>query len=318
MNNKNIGRVIASEKTPTTCDFVSFWIKSEEIVRPFDIVKIEHLSGSHSYAQIEELKYISDSASALSNYVSSDFGDINSEPFNQRLGTTIAEAKILHNDKNIEMPIVDGSNVMWSDEAGIQEALGLANLKNPIPAGFIQFSNNLEVPIEFESDYLIGPEGAHMNISGISGLATKTSYAMFLLSSIQQKSARTNEKVTTVIFNVKGNDLLAIDEEPTQLDDKTKRDWEKCGLDAKPFENVTYLYPFADNSSNTSSHAHPDVLKRQLENKNAYFYYYDYDFAKEKLALLFSDIDDPNTTMESCVNHIQNELEGIDDWNSFK
>jgi hypothetical protein len=32
-----------------------------------------------------------------------------------------------------------------------------------------------------------GPESAHVNISGISGLATKTSHAMFLLQSILQK-----------------------------------------------------------------------------------------------------------------------------------
>lgn len=38
-----------------------------------------------------------------------------------------------------------------------------------------------------DSRFLIGPEGAHLNISGISGLAAKTSYAMFLLKAIQDK-----------------------------------------------------------------------------------------------------------------------------------
>ena len=56
-------------------------------------------------------------------------------------------------------------------------------------------SNNVSVPIKYNGDFLIGPEGAHMNISGISGLATKTSYVMFLLKAIQYKY---KEDVATV------------------------------------------------------------------------------------------------------------------------
>lgn len=37
------------------------------------------------------------------------------------------------------------------------------------------------LPVNLNSKFIIGPEGAHLNISGISGLASKTSYAMFLL-----------------------------------------------------------------------------------------------------------------------------------------
>ena len=51
------------------------------------------------------------------------------------------------------------------------EILGLKNIKNPIPAGFIQTSN-ASVAIRFNRDFLIGQEGAHLNLSGISGLAT--------------------------------------------------------------------------------------------------------------------------------------------------
>ncbi len=69
-------------------------------------------------------------------------------------------------------------------------------------------SNKISVPINFNSDFLIGPEGAHLNISGISGLATKTSYAMFLLQALQQ----TMTDVAFVVLNVKGFDLLRLDE----------------------------------------------------------------------------------------------------------
>lgn len=41
--------------------------------------------------------------------------------------------------------------------------------------------------MNLDAQFILGPEGAHLNISGISGLAAKTSYAMFLMKSIQEK-----------------------------------------------------------------------------------------------------------------------------------
>ncbi len=175
---------------------------------------------------------------SLEMSVSSDFGDLTAKPQNERLGTTIAEAEVLYNDQEIEMPARDGATVEWADVEGIKDALGLRGFKQPIPAGYICTSNGEEVPIEFEVDYLLGPEGAHLNIAGISGLATKTSYAMFLMNSIQQ---RLKDKVPMVIFNVKGNDLLAIDQLNPDLTTGQREEWQKCGLEPTPFRNVTYL-----------------------------------------------------------------------------
>src|SRR3990170_3592680 len=138
---KAIGKITATENKPTTSNLVRFWVHQDEIVRPFDIVRIEHISKSKSgdpsytYAIIQELQYITDSAGHLANFVSSDFGDINSTPQNERLGTTIAEAEVLYNNQEIEMPVKDGATVEWADIEGIRDALGLRGFKEPIPAG---------------------------------------------------------------------------------------------------------------------------------------------------------------------------------------
>ena len=42
----------------------------------------------------------------------------------------------------------------------------------------------MQSPIYLDADFLVGPEAAHLNISGVSGLATKTSAIEWLLSSI--------------------------------------------------------------------------------------------------------------------------------------
>ncbi len=317
---KFIGKVTATENKPTTCTSVRFWLSHAVIIRPFDIVRIEHISSngndkSYSYAMVKELSYITDSAGHLANFVSSDFGDVNATPMNERLGTTIAEADILGNSQNIEMPIRDGARVEWAGPEEIRSALGVEKLQQPIPGGYIQTSNNEEIRIDFEARYLIGPEAAHINISGISGLASKTSYAMFLLSALQQ---RMKDKVSIIIFNVKGPDLLAIDQVNEQLTEAQKAEWRKCGLEHIPLQNVTYLYPYAKRSEPyfTSSHVPKDVLDTQIKECKAFNYYYDVDTFKggeegnetdvgrDKMSLLFSDIDDPQSTMESCIHEL--------------
>lgn len=264
---------------------------------------------------VQELLHITDSAGQLADFVSSDFGDVQVEPHNQRIGTTIAEAEVLHNTEEIEMPVRTGAPVKWADADGIRRALGLFAFKQPIPAGYVCNSNGVEVPVDLEADYLLGPEGAHLNIAGISGLATKTSYAMFLMNSIQQ---RLGDKVTMIVFNVKGNDLLSIDDENPDLAETHKAEWKRCGLEARPFESVLYLYPYAprDKSGYTNSHADAEILARQQRSDKAYNYFYDVDTARRKLSLLFSDIDDPHATMESIIHDVA-DVEA-DSWSAFR
>lgn len=316
MSEKPIGKVTATESKPTSCGAVRFWTRRDVVIRPFDIVRIKHLKDSYSYALVTDLQYMTDSAGHLTNYVSSDFGDVEAEPFNKRMGATIGEADVLYNTSGIEMPIRDGAAVEWADAEGVREALGLGAVHRPVPAGYISNSNGLDIPIEFEADYLLGPEGAHLNIAGISGLATKTTYAMFLLSSIQQ---RLGEPVKIVIFNVKGNDLLSIDEHPEQgLGKRQLQEWEKCGLEAKPFENVTYLYPFANSErvGYTQSMISESRLARQLGEDRAFNYYFDVETAKPKLGLLFSDIDDPTDSLASILT-ILREFKSVS-WQGFR
>jgi hypothetical protein len=330
-DNQCLGKVTATENKPTTCTTVNFWLSPDVIIRPFDIVRIEHICGngnekSYSYAIVRELSYITDSAGHLANFVSSDFGDISAKPMNERLGTTIAEADVLGNSKNIEMPIRDGARVEWARPEEIRSALGVDKLKKPIPAGYIETSQRDEICIDFEARYLVGPEAGHVNISGISGLASKTSYAMFLMSALQQ---RMKDEISIILFNVKG-DLLAVDQPNDKLTESQKKDWIKCGLEPKPLEGVTCYYPYSKHQKDvfSDSRVPSDVLKAQIETKRAFNYYYDVetfkggekgnetDVGRDKMSLLFSDIDDPQSTMESCI-HALGDIEA-DTWQKLR
>ena len=101
MDSKIIGKVTATERVSKhTCTKSQILVRQDMLVRPFDIVKIENSSRlndekySYSFAIIKDLNYISDSASDLANYVSSDFGDVHIDPQKLlALEQTIAIAK---------------------------------------------------------------------------------------------------------------------------------------------------------------------------------------------------------------------------------
>ncbi len=317
-----IGKISASEKFPTTVDQFYFWLKDGVIVRPFDIVKIEkHYNGSITYGIIEDLVHITDGTGPIGSYVSSDFGDVISEPQTLRLGLTYAKCKVMANcskggEEQIYMPLQDGQVVYFCSEDEVIEALGLDNIENPIPAGFIEMSNNISVPINFNRDFVIGPEGAHLNISGISGLATKTSYAMFLLQALQQKE----DDLSIIVLNVKGADLLRLDEPNPILSETQKDDYSKAGIQCKPFDNVKYFYPYCKNKERNYSNTYlnKNSLKQQHDNNQALNYIYTYENNYEQIDLLFSNIDDPSMTMFSIMSLISesDEFKGLT-WDSF-
>lgn len=107
-----------------------------------------------------------------------------------------------------------------------------------IPVGF--FKNGLPAYINY--DFISGKKGAHLSVSGISGVATKTSYSSFILYSLMQQSQIPKKNVKAVIFNVKGEDLLFLDKKNRKLktDSSLQEEYQKLGLKAEAFSNVGF------------------------------------------------------------------------------
>ena len=329
MSIKTIGKIAATENRPTTIDEFYFWTSQNLILNPFDVIKVDHINESTTYGVVEEISHITDTPSYLTSYISSDFGDVEAFTNTERIGMNYIKAKVVGNTKNIYIPVTNGSKVSMANRNEVESALGLDNIKNPLVCGYIQMyesadeNNRVTLPISVNSDFLIGPEGAHLNISGISGLASKTSYAMFLLKAIQEKySSKLNEEesIAFIFLNVKGRDLLAIDEPNIELEDVDKKLYEMLGLTHTPFNNVKYFYPYSTNNySNT--YASTELIDSQRIRNKVNFYKYIYEFDKDNLDLLFSNIDDPVQTMDSIINFIisaQGNFGDIKTWESFR
>lgn len=327
---KIIGKVIATEKNPSTIDDFYFWTKQEMILNPFDVVKVEHLNNSTSFGVIEEISHITDTANFLTDYISNDFGEVETEDYTNRIGMNYVKAKVIGNTKNLYIPLINNSKVELADSSEVAKALGLDNVKNPVTCGYLEMYSGQEdsvmLPVNMDSRFLIGPEGAHLNISGISGLAAKTSYSMFLLKSIQDKCLREkfeDDDVAFVLFNVKGKDLLAIDEmnEFDTLEEKEEvlNMYEQLGMSTEPFKNVKYYYPYQSSESG-NTYLSKDAFETQVKLDKAKLFKYSYEDDKDNLDLLFASMDDPNQTMESIINYIvtgQGGFNGLNDWEEF-
>lgn len=341
MANTIIGRVLATEKNPTTIDNFTFWTDPELILNPFDIVKVQHVNNSFSYGVIEDIAHITDAASFLTNFISSDFGDVNAEENTLRVGMNYVTAKVVCNTENIYIPLQSNAKVMLATAEEINYALGLNDIRNPLVCGYLEMyegtkgCEKVTLPVNLNSKFIIGPEGAHLNISGISGLASKTSYAMFLLKAIQDSYMKKDpqnedeDSVAFVLFNVKGKDLLAIDQlndfsderNPEQAQKDTFAKYEKLGLAAEPFKNVQYYYPYSiPKTRHWNTYMMPEEVEDNIKKKKAKKYKYIYKYDKENLDLMFANIDDSTQTMESIISYImsgQGKFNQVSDWQEF-
>lgn len=337
MDNKLIGRVIATEKCPTTMDKFTFWTDSNLKLHAFDIVKIGHIDSSFSYGVIENISHITDAQSFLTSFISSDFGDVEIEAPTLRVGMNYVEASVSFNDKNLYTPVHSGSPVYLATAQEIKIALGLDKIQNQLVCGSLKMyedtDDEITLPVCLNSKFILGPEGAHLNISGISGLASKTSYAMFLIKAIQEqymkKSQDDEDSVAFVIFNVKGKDLMAIDRENDFEDggieerDRVYAEYESLGLSTSPFKQVHYYIPYYSNmTEKRSTYLLKEDVDDYIKDGKLHKFKYSYDDDKESLEMLFADVDDPQQTMEAIISKIIDDndpdFNGISTWDEFR
>ena len=215
--------------------------------------------------------------------------------------TTIAKVAVMANTRikdngtgvsiSVGMPIASGKTVEFASAEEIIFALGIPEMGNPIPAGIIQTSNGLQVPITLDISYLAGPDTVHVNASGISG-NQKTTYLLFLLQSAYQKLK--DEDVALIIFNTKESELLQIHKKPKDEEkERTEKLFNILDLEIEPFDNVTYFLPRGKNGKPNSAYI-PDKYKT---------YSYELKDVYDRLDLLLPDAYDPQYNLSSIIDY---------------
>ena len=139
------------------------------------------------------------------------------------------------------VPPLPGSIARRATGAERAQALYFDQMQRKVPVGLGRDGEPIYVNLEF----LDGTRGAHVSISGISGVATKTSFALFLLHSLFRSGALGAKAVNAkaLVFSVKGEDLLFLDQPNIRLDDDLRTAYAKVGLPAEPFSSATFFAP---------------------------------------------------------------------------
>ncbi len=197
-----------------------------------------------------------------------------------------------------------GTAVYKSDEAQRDEALYFDKMRKEKTAFGAGFSRDGQVMFG-NLEFLDGTRGAHMNISGISGVATKTSYALFLLYSLLHSDVLGQHAANTkaIIFNVKGEDLLWLDKPNAKLDATARDQYESMSLPIGPFQSVGIWSPVAKGADSMM----PSSSTRS-EGVTAYAWSL-VEFCRERmLRFLFADGDNETSQLSFVIRLVEDWL----------
>ncbi len=154
---------------------------------------------------------------------------------------TAAHVSVTRIEPEVYVPPQPGQPAYRATGAQRDQALYFDRMEHRFASGLSREGDVIWGNLEF----LDGTRGAHVNISGISGVATKTSCAMFLLYSLFQSDALGAQahNARAVIFNVKGDDLMFVDRPNAKLNEEHRTRYQQLGLPCGPFEDVGLWAP---------------------------------------------------------------------------
>ncbi len=204
-------------------------------------------------------------------------------------------------EPEVLLPPLPGAPVRLAVEEERRIALSFDGVERNLPAGL----SRSDEPVYLDLDFVDGTKGAHVNISGISGVATKTSYATFLLYSMFTSGVLGAEAANTraLIFNVKGEDLLFLDHPNAELDAERAERYQAMGLTPGPFRDVGILAPPRKGDPNAT----PATGARHLGVSP--FFWTIADFCRQRLLpFLFADAEDERQQYTIVIQAVAAQL----------
>lgn len=262
-----VGRVIATELKPSTPHQFHFWTARECPIGIGAIVRVEE-QGRVVYGVVTDGFAYSDLATPMHAVIGADGDPGAVEEPTRRSEIRLYMAAVLRQLPEEPLQPVPLGAVWLASDADVALALrmdGYLAGERPtgIPVG-LYAAGGLEAPVYLDCDFLLGPEAAHLNITGVSGLATKTSAVEFLLGSIFQTFPAHKGSIAALCFNVKGPDLCFLDQ-PATLSDEDLRVYRRLGLRPEPFGEVRYYAPLKPDGVNLNTLRTHEALAANTE-----------------------------------------------------
>jgi DNA helicase HerA-like ATPase len=293
-----VGRVIGTDDaTP-----LEFWVALAEggFLQLDDVVALEReLPGRDTvriYGMVTQLRARHEGARFQSDVFLIEDGVLPAEV------SEAAHVLATRFEPEVFVPPLPGQAVRRAYGRERDEALFFEGMQRKLPAGLSRENEPMYVNLEFVD----GTRGAHVNISGVSGVATKTTYATFLLHGLFTSGVLGAEATNThaLIFNVKGEDLLFLDRPNADLGADQPARYQALGLEAKPFRSVEFWAP----PRRGSAAAEPEVGSRLDGAVGSFFWTLDEFCREELLPFLFADAEDDRQQYTMIVHNVTARL----------
>ncbi len=251
-----IGRVASPPQLESTSDQFHFWVQRDRLVEKTQIVRTEsRVDGKmlQFYGVIDEVRRRSRKRDINEEFDGSD-GDVNYESEFKAEGVTYASVSILHTDPTVLTPPIEQSKVYLGGEAEADASYGFSEMVRPLLVGRLRNGgNNFAGLAKIDLAYLLGDNSGHLNVTGMAGAGTKSSFLMVVTKSLLHEAQRASGQkplyIVPIILNVKGEDLMWIDRDNRDFDEKKHgEDWRMIGIEPGPFEGTKFYAPTEPNS----------------------------------------------------------------------
>jgi DNA helicase HerA-like ATPase len=221
------------------------------------------------------------------------------------------EVQVLRTVPELWIPPLAGSRVESVSGEFRSLALFEDQMEQRLPVGLDQSGE----PVHVDFSFFNGDKGGHMNISGISGVATKTSYALFFLYMLfetdygRRMLGASAPATRAIVFNVKGEDLLHVDRPNSKLSQRTDAvdQWRKLGVENPGAFQRVRIYAPRSASSKPGAKA-TDVVSRDSRNVVAYAWS-PKDFIRQGLLrFCFTDAEDSRNQLSFVELRVRLQL----------
>ncbi len=241
MTDEHVGRVLGSEQT-RTAEF-RVVLEDDQFLQLDDLVVVRTLvpkAGEvRTYGVVTEAEAIYEGAQYESD--THRIAELGIMPAQKVRTAHVAVTRV---DPEVWVSADPGETVDRATGEERRRALYADQMERPLAVGLGRDG----LPVHIDLDFFDGRKGGHMSIAGISGVATKTSFALFFLRVLTASPSIVGEAAATLrvlVFNVPGEDLLWLDK-PNRLFAQAEgaaEGWAAIGVEPAPFPSVRFWAP---------------------------------------------------------------------------
>jgi DNA helicase HerA-like ATPase len=238
---ERVGRVLGSEHT-NTAEF-RVVVEDDEYLQLDDLVVVRtHVPKAGevaTYGVVTEAEAVYEGATYESD--THRIAELGIMPAAKVRTARVAVTRV---DPEVWVAADPGEEVVRATGEERAKALYADEMERPLGVGLGRDG----LPVHVDLDFFDGRKGGHMSISGISGVATKTSFALFFLRMLTGSPEVVGvgaANLRVLVFNVKGEDLLWLDRPNRLFADHVDAEeaWAALGVAPSPFPSVRFWAP---------------------------------------------------------------------------